>query len=164
MRLHNHHHTQSSSYTIIIIISSWRKPPTRTSRPQGQSEDPLQATSGLSLLPVIAGLDDQPATNSKRLACRQRLWQLRRRRWHRPDSDYVSRYETTRTHLYVTNQSHYFLRCRTQDSFCLCKNMTYRLLWSTHLELASDTSCWWTKGLDWGWSREVRRPSSLKGT
>ena len=58
--------------TADVIISSssstWRKPPTRTSRPQGQNEDPLQATSGLSLLPVITGLDDQPATSCKRLA------------------------------------------------------------------------------------------------
>ena len=57
-------HTSSSSSSF----GTWRKPPPRTSRPQGQSEDPHQATSGLNLLPVITGLDDQPATSCKRLA------------------------------------------------------------------------------------------------
>ena len=88
-------------------------------------------------LPVIAGLDDQPANSWKRLACGQ----------NKDDEDEDADLDWTQTTSLATKlPSHTCdvirrptLQHATQD-FNHETQLTASL-WSTHLELVSDTSC-----------------------
>ena len=152
---------------IQIYVKTSKQKSSSSSPPEESSQQELRSHKGRAKtrsgrplafpLPVIAGLDDQPANSWKRLACGH----------DKDDAD--TDWTQTTCHRNKTNTSHLWRHLtayfRTCDARLL--NMRHNItasLWSTHLELASDTSCWWTKGLDWGWSREVRRSSSLKGT
>ena len=90
-------------------------------------------------------MENGPATAESE---RHLAWQRRqrRRRWHRPDLDYVSRLQITCTHLTVVNQSQYYFSDAGPMTVFAAKTRHTASYWSTHLELASDTSCYWTKG------------------
>ena len=94
----------------IIIIGTWRKPPLDLRGLKGRSEDPLQATTGLCLLPVIAvwrraDMDDEDEDADTD--------------WPRQSSLAANFYFTT-----VTSSDDYFTLC---DTGLFLQTTTYRL-------------------------------------